>query len=384
MNVSGGCLLTGCSAPSCEGALARRLTALKGFAVALLAAVALAAGMPAWAASFPVFNLNGGVQIPDPAPFSVSSDSLNYVAKTVTITNSGTNTINRVQLTISASTKVPVKDFSACVAPCTSVSTTTTSVQYFFDVFPASASVSVVVSFSTPISDGSTPLPTLDVLGAVRINNTSNNSSQLVASLTSPITLGGDPANVLGYLPKTGGQVTALKKGSLKTTVTFPCFDATCSNSIANPIGSVAQEVDPSSCISLYLECLSSTIHLPATGVPLTFTDILKIALELNVASLSKPASTKPTDITILYQKQEWQCMPIGSPTCTFQFVPIGDPLPVQPCNADGSIPSDVSGFASGRCLLPPLDLTTGNGSNKKGVYKYLVNSHDNGTLLMR
>ena len=91
MNVAGSCLLTGGSAPSCEGALARRLTAVKGFAAALLAAVALAAGMPAWAAPFPVFSLNGD-QIPDPAPFSVSSDGLNYVAKKVTIKNEGTTT----------------------------------------------------------------------------------------------------------------------------------------------------------------------------------------------------------------------------------------------------------------------------------------------------
>ena len=217
----------------------------------------------------------------------------------------------------------------------------------------------------------------MNVLAEVRIKNTNNSSGQLLASLSpeeSKVNLGGDPANVLGYLPKNGGQVTALKKGSLKTTVTFP------SNSITNPIGSVAQEVDPSSCISLYIVCLASAIHLPATGVPATFAAILKVAFELDVAALSNPASTKPTDVTILYLKQDWFCT---TPT-TCQFVPVGDPLPVQPCNADGSIPADASGFAPGRCLLPPLDLTTGKGSNKKGVYKYFQNSYDNGTVLFR
>ena len=81
-----------------------------------------------------------------------------------------------------------------------------TSVQYFFDGFLPSANVGVVVSFSTPISDGSTPLPTMDVLGAVRINNTSNNSSQLVASLTSPINLGVTPPTCWAICPRTEGR----------------------------------------------------------------------------------------------------------------------------------------------------------------------------------
>ena len=124
MNASGACQLIGGSGPSGEDAFSRRFTAVKAFAAALFAGVALVAGGPAGAASFPVFSLSGGTQIADPAPYSVSSDSLNYVAKTVTIKNEGTNNINRVRLVISASTKVPVKDYSACVSPCTSVSTT--------------------------------------------------------------------------------------------------------------------------------------------------------------------------------------------------------------------------------------------------------------------
>jgi len=368
MNASGACQLIGGSGPSGEDAFSRRFTAVKAFAAALFAGVALVAGGPAGAASFPVFSLSGGTQIADPAPYSVSSDSLNYVAKTVTIKNEGTNNINRVRLVISASTKVPVKDYSACVSPCTSVSTTSTSVEYFFDVFPPSAIVDVVVSFATPISDGSTPLPTMSVLGAVRINNTNNNSSQLVASGTFPINLGGDSADVLGYLPKNGGQVTALKKGVLKTTVTFP------SNLIANPVGSVTQEIDPSSCSALYNVCVNSAVHLPATGNPATFTNILQMVLDLDAAALSG-SNAKIENAILQYQKQVWD----GT-----AFVPSGDPLPIQPCNADGSIPSDATGYASGRCQLPPQDLTFKKKGVLQGFWRFFVNSYDNGLLLFR
>jgi hypothetical protein len=365
MNAWGGCLSSHGVKPSGKDMEAMRFTAVKAFAVALLAGIGLAAGAPAVAASFPVFSLTGGAQIADPAPYSVSTDGLNYVAKTVTIQNQGTNNINRVQLTISASTKVPVKDFSDCVAPCTSVTPSAdgTSVQYFFDVFPPSASVSVIVSFSTPISSGS-----MNVLGAVRINNTNNNSSQLVASLTSPINLGGDAADVLGYLPKNGGQVTALKKGVLKTTVTFP------SNLIANPVGSVTQEIDPSSCSALYNVCVNSAVHLPATGDPATFGNVLQMVLDLDAAALSG-SNAKIENAVLQYQKQVWN----GT-----AFVASGDPLPIQPCNTDGSIPPDATGYASGRCQLPPQDLTFKKKGVLQGFWRFFVNSYDNGLLLFR
>jgi len=345
---------------------------------ALFTAGALVASSPA------IADLTLGTAAPvGGQPASRSTDEgRNYAAQVVTVSNNGNNVVNRGSLNIQAVRRnpntgalletLPLKevfcqtDNQRVTCPSITGAIVNGRFHYVFDVLAPQAQVNFVVVFPTPISNDGV----VTVEATIKVNSSKGRAAQLSASISPLVFLERVAFSAAGYIPRTGGQVTAQgldpKETSLvnalTTVVSIP--ENSGNSSLSNRFGKIVHGVDPNSCSPMWSVCLHSSISIPDAVTAATFSkdDPLKVVVKIDASAFNNGAS-------------------FGNVVVQYKSTPDAAAVDLIPCDGDFStpkLPIDTS-----RCYLKD-DKTTNSGGTLTGFGQIVVLEQQNGLLLFR
>jgi hypothetical protein len=358
MNVAGRSSGIGGSMPVGGCVLAKRFTAVKNFAMALVAGASFAIGGPSTAA--PKGAAGDAIQLtitqsPTPVPYA-STTFAGGVAHTVLFKNNGSNTVNKLSLAIVYPSSLPPQEVTGCVSPCELVSTATTdptvTLIYYWPQLASGASQAITLVFKSPAAGALQTSATLSV--STTSADSSTPSSYITKTASLDTSFGVTQDLVSAYILKgIQNKLTADRTGKFTSTVTVPPPPEGTPAFLAT----VFQYLDKGSCVATYQpkECQNVQLTIPGTYNP----DPLVMEFVRDASTLAKTAKIRNVVI--------------------YHLIDENDPAPVviQSCEG-GLIPSGLE-----FCVISE-DFTFVQGGVLLGYWKHTVKGFHNGLLLFR